>query len=104
MCVAAYADQKLLDTVYAIILKKLHANNSDERSAALKLIHNLPPLCRDWMKIKLQRFSQKNKTNPAVRQQAQVVEATEFKLRTNDFKNFCDVLINITTGMRYFFF
>ena len=95
MCAAAYADQKLLDTVYAIILRKLHANNSDERSAALNLIHNLPPLCRDWMK--LQRFSEKNNTNP-VRQQ--VVEAAEFKLRTNDFKNFCDVLINITTGMR----
>ena len=42
----AHSDEKLLDTVYAIILKKLHADNSEERAAALKLIHNLPPLCR----------------------------------------------------------
>ena len=25
-------------------------------------------------------------------------DIAEIKLRTNDFKNFCDVLINITTG------
>ena len=30
-------------------------------------------------------------------------DIAEIKLRTNDFKNFCDVLINITTGNLVFF-
>merc|ERR1712083_951857 len=90
---ASYSDEKLLNTVYAIILKKLHANNSEERSETLKLIHNLPPLCRDWMK--LPRFYQK--TQKYVTQQSSQ-DIAEIKLRTNDFKNFCDVLINMKTA------
>ena len=46
------------------------------------------------------RFNQiSRQQKKLVNSQRRNQDIAEIKLRTNDFKNFCDVLINITAGM-----